>query len=80
MWLELQRKYQCKGVVWQNEGLNKNVRQYVRENANAKGKPNMSTASFCQWVNNELLLNHVLEPGYPHKISIVIQLEDGCTT
>lgn len=35
-----------------------------------KGKPNMTTASLCQWVNNELLSNHVLEPGFPCKISI----------
>jgi len=66
----LQGKYQRKGVVWQNEELNMDVRQYIRENANVKGQPNMSTASFCQWVNNELFPNHVLEPGYPHKINI----------
>ena len=54
----------------QNEELNKDVTQYVRENANVKGKPNITTASFCQWVNNELLSNHVLEPGFPRKICI----------
>ena len=75
----LQGKYLHKGVVWQNEELNKDLRQYVRENANVKGKPNMTTASLCQWVNNEPLSNHVLEPGFPHKIRM-IQLEDGCTT
>ena len=56
--------------MWQNEELNKELRQYVRENTNVKGKPNMTTASLCQWVNNELLSNHVLEPGFPRKISI----------
>ena len=66
----LQGKYQRNGVVWQNEELNKDLRQYVRENANVKGEPNMTTASLCQWVNNELLSNHVLEPGFPRKISI----------
>ena len=46
------------------------MRKYVRENANIKGKPNMITTSFCQWVNNELLPNHVLEPGFPCRISV----------
>ena len=66
----LQGRYQLTGVLGQNEELNKHVRKYVRENANIKGKPNMTTASFCQWVNNELLPNSVLEPGFPRKISV----------
>ena len=66
----LQGKYQRTGVLEQNEELNKHARKYVRENANVKGRPNMTTASFCQWVNNELLPNSVLEPGFPRKISV----------
>ena len=66
----LQGKYQRTGVLGQHEELNKHVRKYVRENANVKGKPNMTIASFCQSVNNELLPNSVLEPGFPHKISV----------
>ena len=67
----------CKGninamVLWQNEELNKDLRQHVRENANVKGKPNMIIASLCQWVYNEPLSNHVLEPGFPRKIRIDI--------
>ena len=26
--------------------------------------------TFCQWLNNELLPNSVLEPGYPRRVSV----------
>ena len=29
----------------------------------------MNVACFARWVNEDLLLNHAFEPGYPHKIS-----------
>ena len=56
----LQGKYQRRGVLWNDEKLNDSVRKYVRENANIKGKPNMTSLSFCKWVNEELLPNRVL--------------------
>ena len=59
----LQGKYQRRGVLWNDEKLNACVWKYVRENANIKGKPNMTSLSFCKWVNEELLPNQVLEPG-----------------
>ena len=30
----------------------------------------MTSLSFCKWVNEELLPNRVLEPGYPRKIGL----------
>ena len=30
---------------------------WVHENSYRKGKPNMTSQMFCQWVNNELLMN-----------------------
>ena len=65
----LQGKYQRTGVLWHNEELNKLVTRYVRENKAVKGKPNMRLQSFTNWVNQALLPNHGLEPGYPRKVS-----------
>ena len=66
----LQGKYQRRGVLWSDEKLNETVRKYVRQNANVKGKANMTSVSFCKWVNEEFLPNQVLEPGYPRKIGL----------
>ena len=66
----LQGKYERRGVLWHNEKLNEHARKYVRENSNVKGKPNMTSVSFCRWVNDELLPNVALEPGFPRKISL----------
>ena len=67
-------------VVWQNEELNEHAglneelnehaRQFVRENACVKGKKNLTAVSFCHWTNEQLLVNSVLEPGYPRRISL----------
>ena len=65
-----QGKYRRSGVLWQNEDLNRKARQYVRENANVKGRPNMTATSFCRWVNLELFPSQVLDPGYPRRISV----------
>lgn len=64
-----QGKYQRSGVMWSSEHLNKKASQYIRENANVKGKPNLTIAMFCQWVNDDLLPNTTLEPGFPRKIA-----------
>ena len=66
----LQGKYQRKGVLWQNEKLNKLATKFVRENAAVKGRPNMTARSFCHWVNDDLLPNEALEPGYPRRIAV----------
>ncbi len=65
----LQGKYQRDGVLWHNEELNKIATKYVRENTVVKGRPNMTAASFCHWVNGHLLATQVLELGYPRKVS-----------
>lgn len=66
----LQGKYQRSGVLWASEELNLKATKFVRENANVKGRPNMTALSFCQWVNENLLPNIALEPGYPRRISV----------
>ena len=60
-----QGMYERSGVLWSSEELNKKATKYVRENANIEGKPNLTTASFCPWINNDLLPNVTLPPGYP---------------
>lgn len=62
--------YQRSGVVWKNERLNKKATTFIRSNAHVKGKLNHTSDQFCQWVNDELLPNETLEPGFPRKISM----------
>ena len=66
----MQGRYQRTGVLWSSESLNSKAKTYVRENANVKGCPNLTTHSFCHWVNDELLPNEILEPGFPRKVSV----------
>lgn len=65
-----QGQYQRTGVLWKCEHLNSVATQYIRSNASVKGKSNLTVASFCEWVNESLLPNETLEPGFPRKISI----------
>ena len=63
----------------------------MRENTAVKGKSNLTVYSFCEWVNEELLVSETLEPGFPRKISVktarywvhelgfeVLALKKGC--
>ena len=34
------------------------------------GRPNLMAGMFTQWVNDDLLLNATLEPGFPRSISV----------
>ena len=65
-----QGRYQRSGVLWNNEEFNQKATDYVRQNAAVKGRPNLTSIDFCRWVNDFLLPNTTLEPGYPRKISI----------
>ena len=53
-----------------NEEICEKARVYIRENTAPKGRPNLTAAAFCQWVNNDLLPNSTLEPGYPRRVSV----------
>ena len=66
----LNRGCQRQGIVWLNEELNEAASSYVRQNAVVKGRPNLTSHSFCRWVNESLLPNSVLDPGYPRSVSI----------
>ena len=65
-----QGRYQRNGVLWNNEELNKRATEYVRQNTAVKGRPNLTSTDFCQWINNSLLPNSTLEPGFPRKVSV----------
>ncbi len=62
--------YQRRGVLWSDEELCEAARRYVRESAVAKGRPNMTAVSFTRWVNDCLLPNSILEPGFPRHIGV----------
>ena len=65
-----QGRYVRNNTLMSNEELCERAREYVRENAAPRGRPNLTAGAFCQWVNNELLPNSVLEPGYPRSVSV----------
>ena len=64
-----QGRYQRTGILWSNEELNHKVCEYVRQKCCVKGQPNMRLRDFCSWVNDVLLPNSTLEPGFPHHVS-----------
>ena len=57
-------------TLMSNEELCEKARVYVRANAAPRGRPNLTSSAFCQWVNNGLLPNSVLEPGYPRRVFV----------
>ena len=65
-------KYERMNIVSHDEHLTELARNYVRENSFKKGSPNMTSYSFCKWVNNELLPNNTLEPGFPRQVSVEV--------
>ena len=65
-----QGHYVRDNTLMSNEELCEKARVYVRANAAPRGRPNLTSSAFCQWVNNNLLPNSVLEPGYPRRVSV----------
>ena len=65
-----QGHYQRQGVLWQDEELCEAACDFVRKNAVVKGKPNMTSISFCRWVNEQLLPSSILKPGIPRHIGV----------
>ena len=47
------------------EELSKKATEYIRSNAAVKGRPNLTAADFCVWVNESLLPN-----SFPRKICL----------
>ena len=64
-----QGHYVRDNTLMSNEELCEKARVYVRANAAPRGRPNLTSSALCQWVNNDLLPNSVLEPGYPRRVS-----------
>ena len=54
--------------ILDDEGLRHKAAEWVRANSTTKGKPNMTGAKFCTWVNTHLLPNAQLPPGCPQQI------------
>ena len=65
-----QGHYQRQGLLWYDEELCEATRDYVRANAVVKGRPNLTSISFTHWVNDHLLPNSVLGPGFPRHIGL----------
>ena len=65
-----QGRYERSGVVWHNENFNKKAAVYIRSNSSVKGCPNLTVRKFCKLVNNDLLPNETLEPGFPRKLGV----------
>lgn len=65
-----QGRYKRTGILWSSEKLNEKASAYVREHASVKGEANLTSITFCEWVNEDLLPNSNLEPGFPRKVSI----------
>ena len=55
-------------IILDDEGLRHKAAEWVRTNATAKGKPNMTGEKFCAWVNTHLLPGAQLPPGCPQQI------------
>ncbi len=68
----LRGHYGRMNAVKNNEELTEKATRYVRENSFKKGAGNLTSRSFCTWVNDELLPNATLEPGAPRKISVEV--------
>ena len=64
-----QGKYQ-RILLWSDEELNQKATEFIRTNGKAKGKPNLTTLTFCEWVNSDLLPFSSLEPHYPRKVGV----------
>ncbi len=65
-----QGQYQRTGVFWKDEELNRKALEYIRVNNVVKGRPNMTIAVFCEWINEDLLPNITLEPGFSCRVSV----------
>ena len=56
--------------LFNDEGIRLEASMWVRQNAHKKGAANMTAASFCEWVNNELLPSSTLPPFFPRTITV----------
>jgi hypothetical protein len=56
--------------MYHDETLNLKAAEWVRENTFVKGRPNMTAQTFCDWINNSLLVSSHLPPFFPREISL----------
>jgi hypothetical protein len=65
----MQGKY-TRSLLWDNEDLNEQAARFIRANASVKGKPNLTAAEFCEWVNDYLLPTSTLDNTLPQRIGL----------
>ena len=56
--------------MYHDETLNLKAAEWVRENTFVKGRPNMTAQTFCDLINNSLLVSSHLPPFFPREISL----------
>ena len=67
-------------MLWKDESLHVSMKaaRYICANAAVKGSPNLTVGRFSKWVNEDLLPNETLEPGFLTEF-IGKLLVSGCT-
>lgn len=69
---EFSESYQGKhahAFVLDDEECKSKALLWLRQHAQSKGQPAMMSARFAHWVNEELLPNSHLNPGFPRSIT-----------
>ena len=65
---ELKQGKHLRQFILDEKDLRHKAAHWVRANSTVKGKPNMTGATFCSWVNTNLLPMAELPPGCPQQI------------
>ena len=60
-------KWQC---LMNDENFRLQASMWIREHTYCKGEPNMTSKSFCEWVNSDLLPNSNLTENMPRSIKL----------
>ena len=61
--------YTRSNTLMSSEEICEKARVYVWENAAPRGRPNLTAAAFCEWMNNDLMPNSTLEPDFLRGVS-----------
>lgn len=70
-WIDNNGSFSARYIAIDDEEYHDKALKWIRENASAKGKPNMTAATFCAWLESDLLpLYRQHHPDAPVKVSI----------
>lgn len=67
---EEKRGHHHRESILNDENCSELARTWIKQNNYKKGEPNMTSTSFCHWVNNCLHPRVTLGPDLPRKISV----------